>query len=196
MPSRVPKGHYSQLEPPLICYWCDDDNTTLDHYVKNYNKKNTNGFSWLCRDKKNRRNNDYYKQTIIAEDSTKRDTRRLYNKLRYEKHHLYIKWKAYSSCDQKMYGGQTVPWSVACYLMIESCFYCDKPTANGLDRKDSNLGHSEENVVPCCHKCNTILGDIPWEAKLCLKDGLEQIQRTQVLNDWVPPTMRRKKSDV
>ena len=34
---------------------------------------------------------------------------------------------------------------------------------NGLDRIDSNLGYTEENVVPCCKICNTAKMDYPQD---------------------------------
>ena len=57
------------------------------------------------------------------------------------------------------------------------CFYCGclpetKPLGNsvdgkfkrnGLDRKDSNLGYTENNVVPCCKKCNLAKLDTSFE---------------------------------
>lgn len=44
-------------------------------------------------------------------------------------------------------------------------------TYNGLDRIDSSLGHTIDNVVPCCYMCNTMKSD------LSLKDFVEHIRR-------------------
>jgi len=33
------------------------------------------------------------------------------------------------------------------------CVYCGFP-ANGVDRLDNNIGHTDENCVPCCTQCN------------------------------------------
>lgn len=44
----------------------------------------------------------------------------------------------------------------------KNCFYCDKslPEAgHGLDRIDSSLGYTINNVVPSCKECNTIKMD-------------------------------------
>ena len=70
------------------------------------------------------------------------------------------------------------------------CFYCGQVVANGLDRKDSSLGHTEKNCVPCCSKCNIILGDIPLDAKLELMDGLKSIRQKALLVDWKVPGQR------
>lgn len=39
-------------------------------------------------------------------------------------------------------------------LLHESCYYCGKPHADGIDRIDSNKGYIKENCVPCCRICN------------------------------------------
>lgn len=36
-------------------------------------------------------------------------------------------------------------------------------TYNGLDRVDSNKGHTIDNVVPCCRNCNTMKSDMTYE---------------------------------
>lgn len=42
---------------------------------------------------------------------------------------------------------------------------------NTLDRKDSSLGHTVANVVPCCKQCNRAKQDTPYQ------DFLDWIQR-------------------
>jgi hypothetical protein len=42
-------------------------------------------------------------------------------------------------------------------LWGKPCHYCGIDVeVTGLDRKDNNKGYLQENVVPCCHTCNTI----------------------------------------
>lgn len=48
-------------------------------------------------------------------------------------------------------------------VINKSCNYCRKslPEAgSGLDRIDSTLGYTKDNVVPCCTRCNKVLGDM------------------------------------
>ena len=43
----------------------------------------------------------------------------------------------------------------------QKCFYCAgalPEQGGGLDRKNSTLGYTTENCVPCCGDCNTIRG--------------------------------------
>jgi 5-methylcytosine-specific restriction endonuclease McrA len=50
------------------------------------------------------------------------------------------------------------------YVFLTSgglCIYCGQslpPVGGGLDRKNSYLGYSAENCVPCCKVCNRIRG--------------------------------------
>lgn len=65
-------------------------------------------------------------------------------------------------------------------LTLLACFYCgQKPSTvqkpqrstyeggdfvhNGLDRMDSNIGYTLENVVPCCAICNYAKSDLPFD---------------------------------
>lgn len=54
-------------------------------------------------------------------------------------------------------------------LISEDCFYCGAPPrvytlgrhkieANGIDRRDNNIGYTKENCVPCCTGCNVTKG--------------------------------------
>lgn len=39
-------------------------------------------------------------------------------------------------------------------LFCSPCHYCGVENARGLDRKDSDIGYLNENVLPCCAPCN------------------------------------------
>jgi hypothetical protein len=55
------------------------------------------------------------------------------------------------------------------------CCYCagNLPEAgSGVDRKNSNLGYTEENCVPCCARCNRIRG----------KDDISHSEMIEVAN--------------
>lgn len=67
------------------------------------------------------------------------------------------------------------------------CFYCGKEESGGLDRKVNSLGHTEKNCVPCCYKCNMILGDIPFEGKKLLSEALRSLRESGLIDDWTPP---------
>jgi hypothetical protein len=115
----------------------------------------------------------------------------------YYSHKLDAKYKAYRHHDSVRIGVSepTIERDKAVSLMMQPCFYCEVPSSHGLDRKDSSRGHSEDNVVPCCEKCNNILGDLSFDAKLLLKDGLKKIRNAGLFDTWEIPTKRRKKND-
>lgn len=117
-----------------------------------------------------------------------------YHKQYYKDTVLTRKYKAY--CHSDRVRDKSSP-SVARYkaidLMRMACVYCTEFPSNGLDRVDSSLNHTEENVVPCCEKCNNILGDLPPSAKNILANGLKEINKKELLKDWIIPTKRRKK---
>lgn len=56
-------------------------------------------------------------------------------------------------------------------LIVKHCTYCGAPPSNikrkkqwgkgkfyynGIDRKDSSIGYTSDNCVPCCAKCNQV----------------------------------------
>lgn len=49
--------------------------------------------------------------------------------------------------------------------MVDSdCFYCGRyDNPNGIDRIDSSFGHTAENCVPCCKRCNQMKWDMSIE---------------------------------
>lgn len=114
----------------------------------------------------------------------------------YENNRVFYKMRAYQSVDRRL-GRKSITRQECIELLHDaSCFYCGCDDLNqlGLDRIDNALGHEVANVVPCCSKCNNILGDIPYAAKLKLKDGLRAIAEEGLLADWTIPTVRRKES--
>lgn len=68
-----------------------------------------------------------------------------------------------------------------------NCFYCNQPPeqrgrkksnhlfyANGIDRKDSSIGYSESNSVPCCKKCNKCKSDLTSDDFILLAKTISQ----------------------
>lgn len=58
----------------------------------------------------------------------------------------------------------------------KDCFYCgdiSDSSAYGsrMDRINSDLGYSKDNIVPCCKKCNVMKNEFT------LKDFLQQIEK-------------------
>jgi hypothetical protein len=46
-------------------------------------------------------------------------------------------------------------------IMESNCLYCGRyDNPNGIDRLDSSIGHTLENCVPCCKRCNQMKWDM------------------------------------
>lgn len=61
--------------------------------------------------------------------------------------------------------GLCFDFTVEQYVAVRSqpCRYCGFPlpeTGIGLDRKDSNIGYTIDNTVPCCMECNSCKTDV------------------------------------
>lgn len=56
----------------------------------------------------------------------------------------------------------TITYDQFVSLIFQACLYCGhkpiSPDRNGLDRVDNELGYEIDNVVPCCHPCNSMKG--------------------------------------
>lgn len=109
---------------------------------------------------KNRKLYKLYQQQHIAEVNDKKGTRAII-----DIRQCRIKHRAYIYSAQK----RKIPFSLGyceCVrLFSSSCYYCGlRPRYNGvdglsgIDRKDSDLGYTPDNVVPCCSQCNMAKG--------------------------------------
>jgi hypothetical protein len=74
----------------------------------------------------------------------------------------------------------------------QECHYCERQNCGGVDRMDSSIGHVDSNCVPCCEKCNFILGDLSYSVKINLKCGLKKSYEEGDLKEWKIPIKRRK----
>lgn len=133
------------------------------------------------------------KRTILSPEERRESARRR-NREHYYRNLPYYKVRSYKDFDKKK--GLSPTLSVEEFnSLLEKyphCYYCEGTEIStlGLDRVDNSKSHELDNVVICCEKCNNILGDIPFGAKLELKEGLMEIYRKDLLNSWTVPTKR------
>lgn len=67
------------------------------------------------------------------------------------------------------------------------CSYCRSSSlAMTLDRIDNNKGHTKENCIPCCRRCNFFKKDIPHAAWELLIPALKEIESKGLFGDWNP----------
>jgi len=70
-------------------------------------------------------------------------------------------------------------------LIKKGCSYCGEKTLRmTLDRIDNARGHTNDNVVAACVRCNDIRGNMPHSAWLCLCHGLRRARRQGLFADW------------
>ncbi len=62
-------------------------------------------------------------------------------------------------------------------LISQSCNYCGKPNAQGLDKIDPKGHYIKSNCVPCCTKCNTM------KFIYSTKDFLEHVTKIYTFNN-------------
>ena len=88
----------------------------------------------------------------------------------------------------------SVPHSHFKRLVLSDCSYCGLKAergasfkyaqhtfrSNGLDRRDSSLGYTLANVLPCCAFCNA------WKGDEALASWLERIHRIAERTAWFP----------
>jgi hypothetical protein len=65
------------------------------------------------------------------------------------------------------------------------CEYCGETELRmTLDRMDNVEGHTKDNVVAACIRCNYLRRDLPYAAWLLLLDGVEEARVTGAFGDW------------
>jgi len=57
-----------------------------------------------------------------------------------------------------------------------------------LDRIDNLKGHSFDNVVPACIRCNYARRNMSYEAWLCLTEGMRRARELDLFKGWTGRT--------
>lgn len=74
-------------------------------------------------------------------------------------------------------------------LISRGCSYCGETGLRmTLDRIDNSGGHTLDNVVPACIRCNYARRDMPYEAWLCLVEGMRQARELGLFKAWTGRT--------
>jgi hypothetical protein len=70
-------------------------------------------------------------------------------------------------------------------LLKTFCHYCHgdlNETGSGLDRKDSSIGYTLENVVACCGSCNVIKSNLlEYDEMIEAMNAVTELRRTKAL---------------
>ena len=177
------------MSKPTHCIFCHLD-VADDHWFWMNDPRYTAGGKWRC--KVRRKNAGARARQRVNADPDRLLVRQVYHQKYHAKNPWLARYKAYKHGDKEAGRLGTLSPSDAKELMHQPCNYCGLTESGGLDRKDCTKGHALDNVLPCCEKCNNILGDLPQRAKDVLVLGLAEIRHLGLLADWVIPTKRRK----
>jgi len=71
-------------------------------------------------------------------------------------------------------------------LIAQGCAYCGDTELiqMSLDRIDNDRGHTEDNVVPACLRCNYTRKNMPYEAWLILAPAMRDARIRGLFGDW------------
>lgn len=72
-------------------------------------------------------------------------------------------------------------------MVGKECSYCLRKTEKmTLDRIDNSIGHTMNNVVPACSRCNWMRRDIPHAAWMALVPALRKAVAEGLFDGWYP----------
>lgn len=70
-------------------------------------------------------------------------------------------------------------------LIARGCVYCGEAEVRmTLDRIDNDKGHTEDNVVPACIRCNYTRRSMPYEAWLVVAKGMREARERGLFGEW------------
>ncbi len=77
--------------------------------------------------------------------------------------------------------------------IAKGCSYCGETEIRiTLDRINNEGGHTKDNVVPACYRCNHTRGNMPHEAWLYLTDGMRRARLAGSFGTWADQPFSRK----
>lgn len=81
-------------------------------------------------------------------------------------------------------------------LISDSCSYCGEDSIRrSLDRIRNNRGHTKDNVVVACERCNYARRDMPYEAWLVIAESMKKARVDGLFGSWTGGIHRRHKLD-
>ncbi len=70
-------------------------------------------------------------------------------------------------------------------IISNGCVYCGENEINiCLDRIDNSRGHTKDNILPACVRCNYIRNSMPHEAWLHILPLVKEARIKGLFNNW------------
>lgn len=143
-----------------ICNKCKIEKSNIEFGVR----KLKNGKTTLrshCKSCRRKTSMAYYQRGQSNEQiaSRKRGYQKMYGNTK--KGRAIKLLKSYRAYDNKkgFIFDLTQEWFIE-NVLNSKCHYCGTMEQLGAERKDNNLGHTKNNIVPCCAVCNNVRSDI------------------------------------
>jgi len=95
-------------------------------------------------------------------------------------------WYAFSKADRDKGRANDLTVSWIEKTIAEGCSYCGIRGKISLDRIDNNLGHTQDNCVSACVRCNFMRGNMPYAAWILFKPTLIMVRKSGLYGDWMP----------
>ena len=78
-------------------------------------------------------------------------------------------------------------------LVKQGCLYCgENKILITLDRMDNLKPHNQDNVNPCCIRCNLLKRDMPYEAWKSFIPVVRKVREENLFGDWLSKPIRKK----
>jgi hypothetical protein len=106
------------------------------------------------------------------------------NKRYYANHPITTQFKSYKYSDKKYGRANDLDIDFLKEALLKPCIYCESKTKIGLDRIDCSLGHTKNNVVPCCSRCNYLKRDMPIAAWMYLVPAIKLADQNNAFGNW------------
>jgi hypothetical protein len=101
-----------------------------------------------------------------------------------EESHKYIYWDSRGSDKKKALDNDLTKEFIR-DLIAEGCRYCGETNIRmTLDRIDNTIGHTQNNVIPCCIRCNIVKRDMPYEAWLMIAPAMREARKKGLFRGW------------
>jgi hypothetical protein len=101
------------------------------------------------------------------------------------KNRAYIILTSGQKADKRAGRKNTLTEEVVEALISKPCEYCGHTDISiTVDRKDNRIGHTIENCVPCCYRCNEFKINMPYEAWLHISPAVKKAIDKGLFGDW------------
>ena len=157
------------------CKTCSKDKL-LDEF-----HKTTTGYRGSCR--------VCYNQTVGAKANLKMKNRR-----KDPNRFAFFIVKDSKFADKKEGFESDLDESFVSHLIKNGCSYCgEKEIRLSVDRIDNSKGHTKDNVISSCVRCNFIRNDMPYEAWLILVPSVRLARESGLFENWTGGIHRNSK---